>query len=123
MKRICRTAAAGLIATGCTAIGAVVGALSPSTGLLLAGRVIEGIGKGLIAVAAPVVVGMCFPAERRGIPMSNRATWMPVGRTLIHNVAACAPVRRPNTAVLMLGSAFGVGFVPRVAGCRPLTHG
>ena len=43
MKRVCPKVT-GLIATGCTAIGAVVGALSPSTGLLLAGRVIEGIG-------------------------------------------------------------------------------
>jgi MFS family permease len=56
--------AAGLIAAGCTVIGAVVGALSSSTGLLLASRAIEGIGIGLIAVVAPAIVGMWFLAER-----------------------------------------------------------
>ncbi len=103
---------AGLIATGCTAIGAVVGALSPSTGLLLAGRVIEGIGMGLIAVVAPVVVGMWFPAERRGIPMGIWATWVPVGRIIMYNVAPALGTAISWQAVWWFGAAFAlVAFV------------
>jgi hypothetical protein len=36
------------------------------------------------------------------------------------DVAACAYAGRPRSAVLMLGSALGVGFVPPAAGYRPL---
>ena len=63
--------AAGLIAAGCTVVGAVAGALSPSAGLLLASRVVEGIGMGLIAVIAPAVVGMWFLAKRTIIMQSK----------------------------------------------------
>jgi hypothetical protein len=39
------------------------------------------------------------------------------------DVAACALAGRPDAAVLMLGSALGVGFVPLAAGYRPLAEG
>jgi hypothetical protein len=38
------------------------------------------------------------------------------------DVAACALAGRPNAAVLMLGSALGVGFVPPAEGYRPLAE-
>jgi len=38
------------------------------------------------------------------------------------DVAACALAGRPNAAVLMLGSALGVGFVPPAGGYRPLAE-
>jgi len=38
------------------------------------------------------------------------------------DVAACALAGRPNTAVLMMGSALGVGFVPPAEGHRPLAE-
>ena len=44
--------ASGLIALGCTIIGSVLGALAQQVGVLLAGRVIEGVGLALIAVVA-----------------------------------------------------------------------
>jgi predicted MFS family arabinose efflux permease len=100
--------AAGLIATACTVIGAVAGALSPSTGLLLASRVIEGIGMGLIAVVAPAVVGMWFPAERRGTPMGIWATWVPVGRIIMYNVAPALGTAVGWQAVWWFGAAFAL---------------
>ena len=104
--------AAGLIAAGCTVIGAVVGALSPSTGLLLASRVIEGIGMGLIVVVAPAIVGMWFPAERRGTPMGIWATWVPVGRIIMYNVAPALGTAIGWQAVWWFGAAFAlVAFV------------
>jgi hypothetical protein len=51
-----------------------------------------------------------------------------VGRPLeiefVHDcdVAACALAGRPNTAVLMMGSALGVGFVPPAERYRPLAE-
>ena len=38
------------------------------------------------------------------------------------DVAACALAGRPDAAVLMLGSALGVGFVPPAEGNRPLAE-
>lgn len=38
------------------------------------------------------------------------------------DVAACALAGRPDAAVLMLGSALGVGFVPPAEGYRPLAE-
>jgi hypothetical protein len=38
------------------------------------------------------------------------------------DIAACALAGRPNAAVLMLGSALGVGFVPPAQGFRPLAE-
>ena len=63
----------GLIATGCLALGAALGALSTGAGLFLVSRVIEGIGMGLIAVVAPAAIAMWFPSANRGaLKASNR---------------------------------------------------
>jgi predicted MFS family arabinose efflux permease len=98
----------GLAAAGCTVIGSVVGALSPNTGLLLVSRVIEGIGMGLIAVVAPVIVGMWFPAERRGTPMGIWATWVPVGRIIMYNVAPTLGTAIDWRAVWWFGAIFAL---------------
>jgi MFS family permease len=79
---------AGLIAIGCTLAGSIIGALSTSPAGLLGGRVVEGIGLGLIAVIAPAVISMWFPPEKRGTPMGIWASWLPVGGFIIYNLAA-----------------------------------
>ena len=56
---------AGITAASCTVIGSVVGALSPNTGVLLVNRVIEEIGRGLIAVVASAIVGIWFPGSHQ----------------------------------------------------------
>src|SRR5512147_1768963 len=43
----------GMIALSCTLLGSIIGAVANSAPLLLAGRAIEGVGLGLIAVVAP----------------------------------------------------------------------
>jgi MFS family permease len=70
---------AGLIAVGCLMIGSAWGALANGAGLLLASRVLEGVGMGLIAVVAPASIAMWFPREKQGTPMGIWATWVPVG--------------------------------------------
>ena len=54
----------------------------------------------------------------------GEATGRPVEIEFLHDcdVAACALAGRPNAAVLMLGSALGVGFVPPAEGYRLLAE-
>jgi hypothetical protein len=53
------------------------------------------------------------------------AVGRPVDIEFVHDcdVAACALAGRPDAAVLMMGSALGVGFVPPAEGYRPLAEG
>ncbi|HZY41390.1 MAG TPA: MFS transporter [Anaerolineae bacterium] len=78
---------AGLIALGCTMLGSIIGALANDPAALLLGRVVEGIGLGLIAVVAPAVISMWFPPEKRGTPMGIWASWVPVGSFIMYNLA------------------------------------
>lgn len=68
----------GVLAGGSIALGAALGALSPSINVLLFSRAIEGIGTGFVAVMAPAVIAPWFP-HRRGIALGIWATWVPVG--------------------------------------------
>lgn len=68
----------GALAGGSMALGAALGALSPSINLLLLSRAIEGIGTGFVAVMAPAVIAPWFP-QRRGIALGIWATWVPIG--------------------------------------------
>ena len=77
----------GLIATGCLVIGSVLGALAATSGMLLFSRVVEGVGMGLIAVAAPAAIAMWFPPHKQGTPMGIWATWAPLGSTLMFVLA------------------------------------
>jgi predicted MFS family arabinose efflux permease len=77
----------GLVAMVCLVVGAAVGAVSPGAEVLLGSRVIEGIGMGLITVAAPAIIALWFPREKQGIPMGLWATWVPVGSVLMYNLA------------------------------------
>jgi len=77
----------GLIAIGCTLLGSIVGALASGAAMLLGGRVIEGIGLGLITVIAPAVISMWFPPQKRGTPMGIWASWIPVGSFIMYNLA------------------------------------
>ncbi|MDR9755295.1 MAG: CynX/NimT family MFS transporter [Thermacetogeniaceae bacterium] len=79
--------ASGLIALGCTLFGSVLGALAQQVGVLLAGRVIEGIGLALIAVVAPAVISMWFEPQERGLPMGIWASWVPVATFVMYNIA------------------------------------
>ena len=89
----------GIIALSCLAVGAILGAVSNSAGLLIFSRVIEGNGLGLISVVGPAVVAMWFPPEKRGIPMGIWATWFPVGALTMYLFAP------------MMAESFGWQFV------------
>ncbi len=77
----------GLAAMACLVVGSSLGTLAGSTGLLLASRLIEGIGMGLIAVVGPALIAIWFPPEKRGLPMGIWATWVSMGSLIIFNLA------------------------------------
>jgi MFS family permease len=103
---------AGLIAIGCTLLGSIIGALATGAMILLGGRVVEGIGLGLIAVIAPAVISMWFQPEKRGLPMGIWASWVPVGSFIIYNLATPLQGALGWQSVWWLGAFFAlVAFV------------
>lgn len=60
----------GVFALFCAIAGSLIGIFSDNAALLMASRIIEGIGVGLIAVVGPTLIAMWFPEARRGLPMS-----------------------------------------------------
>lgn len=73
----------GLIAFGCAIAGSCIGIMTENVPIMLASRVIEGTGIGIIAVLAPSVISMWFPPEKRGLPMGIWGSWMMVSQTAL----------------------------------------
>jgi len=99
---------AGMIALSCTLLGSIIGALANSAPLLLAGRVIEGVGLGLIAVVAPAVISMWFAPHERGTPMGIWASWVPVGSFVMYNLAGPLLSSFGWQGIWWFGSAFAL---------------
>lgn len=60
----------GIIALVCAIIGSLIGVFTESVAVLMASRIVEGVGVGLIAVIGPSLIAMWFPEAKRGLPMS-----------------------------------------------------
>ncbi len=75
-----------LLSVACLGIGSAVGGISASLELLMVSRLLEGVGIGLIGVAAPSCVTIWFPRKMRGIALGIWTTWVPVGSVLAFNV-------------------------------------
>jgi predicted MFS family arabinose efflux permease len=73
----------GIISIAATLVGSVMGFFAPEQYILLASRIIEGFGIGLISVIAPSTIAMWFPIEKRGLPMGVWSSWQMVA------IAAC----------------------------------
>ncbi len=74
-----------LLSVACLGLGSALGGLSTGVEMLMASRFIEGVGIGLIGVAAPSCVTIWFPRKMRGIALGIWATWVPVGSVLAFN--------------------------------------
>jgi MFS family permease len=98
----------GLIALGCLLVGAATGAIAASADVLLASRLIEGAGMGLIAVVAPAVINSWFPPEKRGLPMGIWATWVSLGSLIIYNLAPALNRLADWRAVWWAGAVFAL---------------
>ena len=84
-----------LLSVACLGIGSAIGGIEANLPLLLASRLLEGVGIGLIGVAAPSCVTIWFPECKRGLALGLWATWVPVGSVLAFNI------------VPMIAGAFG----------------
>lgn len=97
-----------LIAMGCLVAGSVLGAVSSTAGWMLAGRVVEGTGMGLIAVVAPAAIALWFPRERQALPMGIWATWVPLGSVLMLVLAPALSAASGWQSVWWFGAGFAL---------------
>lgn len=89
-----RTCLVSLLA-GCA--GTLLGMTAVTAPWLIVSRVLEGVGAGLITVAAPMTISAWFPPEKQSFPMGLWASWQLVARA-----GAVLSRRRPADAALRL---------------------
>ena len=65
----------GIIALICAVVGSIIGVMTVSIPVLMASRVVEGIGVGLMSVIGPSIIAMWFPETKRGLTMSIWAAY------------------------------------------------
>lgn len=78
----------GIIALACAIAGSLLGVLTASVVVLMASRVIEGIGVGLISVIGPSIIASWFPEAKRGLPMSIWAVYQMGAQAVMFFLAA-----------------------------------
>jgi MFS family permease len=96
----------GLVSVGAVTIGSAVGALATTPRMLFVGRFIEGVGMGLIMVAAPLAISLWFPAEKRALPTGIWASSVGIGNVATLVLAPSLAVARGWQAVWWAGAAF-----------------
>lgn len=67
--------------------GTIAGIYAGSFTILLASRIVEGIGMGFMAVAAPSIISETFSSGKRGLAMGLFSTYMGIGQVLTYNIA------------------------------------
>lgn len=65
----------GIIALVCAIAGSLIGLFIDSVPVLMASRIVEGMGVGLMGVVGPSLIAMWFPEAKRGLPMSIWAAY------------------------------------------------
>lgn len=102
----------GLVSVGAVAIGSAVGAMADTPRMLFVGRFIEGVGMGLIMVAAPLAISLWFPAEKRALPTGLWASSVGIGNIVTLVLAPSLAVAYGWQAVWWAGAIFSaVAFV------------
>jgi len=96
----------GLISVGAVVIGSVIGALADTVAILFVGRFIEGVGMGLIMVAAPFAISVWFPLHNRALPTGLWATSVGIGNIVMFLTASNMAVKYGWQAVWWAGAGF-----------------
>jgi len=102
----------GLIATGSVFLGALLGSFANTANILFLGRLVEGVGMGLIMVMAPSAIALWFPANRRGAPMGIWVTCVGIGSVSMYTLAPTLAATYGLKSVWWFGTIVAfVGFV------------
>ncbi|MGB9660759.1 MAG: CynX/NimT family MFS transporter [Moorellaceae bacterium] len=80
-----RTALYGITALS---VGNLIGVAYHSSIGIIVGRLIGGLGLGLVSVAAPTLISQAFSGRELGLPMGIWATWMPFGAFIVYNLSS-----------------------------------
>ncbi len=96
----------GLLSTGAVMVGSTVGALAATSRMLFVGRFIEGVGMGLIMVAAPLAISLWFPAQKRALPTGLWASSVGIGNVSTLILAPTLAVAHGWQAVWWAGAGF-----------------
>lgn len=100
--------ATGVAAASLVAAGSGWGALAQDFVPLLAGRIVEGAGLTLIAVAGPAAIALWFRREEQGAPMGVWAVWVPLGNVVMYNLAPALATSAGWRAVWWAGAGFAL---------------
>jgi MFS family permease len=96
----------GLIAVGAVMIGSALGASAKTFEMLYVGRFIEGVGMGLIMVAAPFAISVWFPLHNRALPTGIWASSVGIGNVATLLIAPSLAVAYQWPSVWWLGAGF-----------------
>lgn len=77
----------GLAALAATLVGSVIGAFDPGYGIMLASRIVEGVGLILLMTLGPAAVGRVFSDAKRGSAMGLLMCFMAFGQIAMFNLA------------------------------------
>lgn len=101
-----------LLSVVCLGFGSLIGFFAATLPVLMLSRMIEGIGIGLVGVAAPTCITVWFPEQRRGLALGIWTTWVPVGLILMFNTApSIAEVWGFRSVFLIVAIAALIAFV------------
>ena len=64
-------------------MGIITSLLANNFSIILFGRIIGGIGFGLVSVAAPSAIGQYVPPKMMSVAMGIWSTWVPVGNSIM----------------------------------------
>jgi MFS family permease len=98
----------GLIAVGSVAVGSGLGAIAETSRMLFFGRFIEGVGMGLIMVAAPLAISLWFPAQKRALPTGLWASSVGIGNIVTLLFAPSLAVSYGWRSVWWAGAGFSL---------------
>ena len=96
----------GLVAVGSVAVGSCLGAIAETSRMLFVGRFIEGVGMGLIMVAAPFAISVWFPAQKRALPTGIWASSVGIGNVVTLLLAPSMAVSYGWRSVWWAGAGF-----------------
>jgi len=96
----------GLVSVGAVTIGSAIGAMATTAQMLFVGRFIEGVGMGLIMVAAPLAISLWFPAHNRALPTGIWASSVGIGNVATLILAPSMAVSYGWQSVWWAGAAF-----------------